>query len=193
MNAWAVAIASDSGLNVENLGWEVDLIIDTASSKAYLRAWSLRLLLVALRCLMGSVLLTGIGGCGKESKPVREPLLERATEAGPVKGKISEPGAIAWLGVPFADVTERWTVPKPPRPRRASVRSARGSSPTPGISWPWRAVCCTNRAGLGGQRKNWGRKRPIRRNISAPNRRIGRMPFPAAPEIRTPHFNLCRF
>ena len=66
---------------------------------------------------MGSVLLTGIGGCGKESKPVREPLLERATEEGPVKGKISEPGAIAWLGVPFADVAERWTVPKPPRPR----------------------------------------------------------------------------
>jgi len=48
---------------------------------------------------------------------VTDPLLERWTEQGPVRGKLSEPGAIAWLGVPFADVTERWTLPKPPRPR----------------------------------------------------------------------------
>lgn len=46
-----------------------------------------------------------------------DPLLERWTEQGPVRGKLSEPGAIAWLGVPFADVTERWTLPKLPRPR----------------------------------------------------------------------------
>ena len=66
---------------------------------------------------MVAVLLIPSGGCAKENKPVTDPLLERWTEQGPVRGKLSEPGAIAWLGVPFADVTERWTLPKPPRPR----------------------------------------------------------------------------
>jgi para-nitrobenzyl esterase len=66
---------------------------------------------------MVAVLLIGSGGCAKENKPVLDPLLERWTEQGPVRGKLSEPGAIAWLGVPFADVTERWTLPKLPRPR----------------------------------------------------------------------------
>ena len=65
---------------------------------------------------MVAVLLVG-SGCAKENKPVLDPLLERWTEQGPVRGKLSEPGAIAWLGVPFADVTERWTLPKLPRPR----------------------------------------------------------------------------
>ena len=65
---------------------------------------------------MVAVLLIG-SGCAKENKPVLDPLLERWTEQGPVRGKLSEPGAIAWLGVPFADVTERWTLPKLPRPR----------------------------------------------------------------------------
>ena len=66
---------------------------------------------------MVAVLLIPSGGCAKENKPVTDPLLERWTEQGPVRGKLSEPGAIAWLGVPFADVTERWTLPKLPRPR----------------------------------------------------------------------------
>ncbi|GIT39050.1 MAG: hypothetical protein Ct9H300mP8_02460 [Gammaproteobacteria bacterium] len=43
--------------------------------------------------------------------------LERRTTEGPVRGKTSEPGAIAWLGVPFADVAERWALPKPPPAR----------------------------------------------------------------------------
>ena len=43
--------------------------------------------------------------------------LERRTAEGPVRGKTSEPGAIAWLGVPFADVAERWALPKPPPAR----------------------------------------------------------------------------
>ena len=66
---------------------------------------------------MVAVLLIGSGGCAKESKPVLDPLLERWTEQGPVRGKLSEPGAIAWLGVPFANVAERWMLPEPPRPR----------------------------------------------------------------------------
>ena len=66
---------------------------------------------------MVAVLLIPSVGCAKENKPVTDPLLERWTEQGPVRGKLSEPGAIAWLGVPFADVTERWTLPKLPRPR----------------------------------------------------------------------------
>ena len=65
---------------------------------------------------MVAVLLIG-SGCAKENKPVLDPLLERWTEQGPVRGKLLEPGAIAWLGVPFADVTARWTLPKLPRPR----------------------------------------------------------------------------
>ncbi len=66
---------------------------------------------------MVAVLLIGSGGCAKENKPVLDPLLERWTEQGPVRGKLSEPGAIAWLGVPFANVAERWMLPEPPRPR----------------------------------------------------------------------------
>ena len=112
-----MAIALDSGLNVENLGQLVGFIIDTARSDAYRSGWGLRRSVGTLGCFMVAVLLIGSGGCAKENKPVLDPLLERWTEQGPVRGKLSEPGAIAWLGVPFADVAERWTLPEPPRPR----------------------------------------------------------------------------
>jgi len=56
MNAWAVAIAWDSGLNVENLGRIVDLIIDTGRSNAYLRGLIVKRLAAALGCFMVAVL-----------------------------------------------------------------------------------------------------------------------------------------
>ena len=111
-----MAIALDSGLNVENLGQLVGFIIDTARSDAYRSGWGLRRSVGALGCFMVAVLI-GSDGCAKENRPVLDPLLERWTEQGPVRGKLLEPGAIAWLGVPFADVAERWTLPEPPRPR----------------------------------------------------------------------------
>ena len=129
MNAWAVAIAWDSGLNVENLGRIVDLIIDTGRSNAYLRGLIVKRLAAALGCFMVAVLLILSGGCVKKDKPVTDAMLERWTEQGPVSGKISGPGAIAWLGVPFADVAERWMVPKPPRSRAGSLAATNFREP----------------------------------------------------------------
>ena len=129
MNAWAVAIAWDSGLNVENLGRIVDLIIDTGRSNAYLRGLIVKRLAAALGCFMVAVLLILSGGCAKKDKPVTDAMLERWTEQGPVSGKISGPGAIAWLGVPFADVAERWMVPKPPRSRAGSLAATNFREP----------------------------------------------------------------
>ena len=129
MNAWAVAIAWDSGLNVENLGRIVDLIIDTGRSNAYLRGLIVKRLAAVLGCFMVAVLLILSGGCAKKDKPVTDAMLERWTEQGPVSGKISGPGAIAWLGVPFADVAERWMVPKPPRSRAGSLAATNFREP----------------------------------------------------------------
>ena len=101
----------------KTFGLVIDFIIVTERSDAYPVGRRPRRKAVVPVYLIVALLLIGIGGCAHEDDSVTDIVLERSTEEGPVRGKISEFGAVAWLGVPFADVAERWTVPKTPRPR----------------------------------------------------------------------------
>ena len=101
----------------KTFGLVIDFIIVTERSDAYPVGRRPRRKAVVPVYLIVVLLLIGISGCAHEDDSVTDIVLERSTEEGPVRGKISEFGAVAWLGVPFADVAERWTVPKPPRPR----------------------------------------------------------------------------
>ncbi|MGT2785474.1 carboxylesterase family protein [Streptococcus merionis] len=71
----------------------------------------------ALHYLLGLIGLSVLVACGQEStKPAKTTFNQEVTqtiEAGKVRGqKDNENKAIEWLGIPYAQVTERWTAPK---------------------------------------------------------------------------------
>ena len=101
----------------KTFGLVIDFIIDTERSDAYPVAWCPRRKALPPLHLIVVLLLIGNVGWAHEDDSVTDLALERRTAEGPVRGKTSEPGAIAWLGVPFADVAERWALPKPPPTR----------------------------------------------------------------------------
>ena len=101
----------------KTFGLVIDFIIDTERSDAYPVAWCPRCKALPPLHLIVVLLLIGNVGWAHEDDSVTDLALERRTAEGPVRGKTSEPGAIAWLGVPFADVAERWALPKPPPAR----------------------------------------------------------------------------